>query len=72
MTRQEYENARLRIEKTKNKFFVVISDEPSQRENLQRYFEDLITICGHGWCMDVRRERRKMARLVTRGLLKEI
>jgi len=31
---------------------------------LKEYFEALITIRGHAWCMDVRVERRKMARLV--------
>ena len=31
---------------------------------LKEYFEALITVKGHAWCMDVRLERRKMARLV--------
>ena len=31
-----------------------------------RFVELLITTKGHAWCMDVKQERRKMAKLITR------
>ena len=34
------------------------------RKALEEYFEALITVKGHAWCMDVRTERKKMSRLV--------
>ena len=36
---------------------------------LADYFESLIAIEGHAWCMDVRNERQKMARLLVKGLM---
>ena len=33
------------------------------REALEKYLETLIELKGHAWCMDMREERRKMARL---------
>jgi len=35
---------------------------------LAQFLEALITVKGHAWCMDVKSERRKMARLISRGI----
>ncbi len=40
-------------------------------KTLEKLIELNIEIKGHAWCMDVRSERRRMARLTT-GLLKNI
>ena len=32
---------------------------------LPEFLEALITVKGHAWCMDVKSERRKMARLIS-------
>lgn len=42
-----------------------LSDNNILRKSLEKYLEVLIELKGHAWCMDVREERRKMARLVS-------
>ena len=34
-----------------------------KRGDLLKYIEAVITVNGHAWCMDVKAERKKMARL---------
>ena len=36
---------------------------------LQKFLEALIMVKGHAWCMDVKSERRKMSKLVTKAIL---
>ncbi len=36
---------------------------------LQRFLEMVIMVKGHAWCMDVKSERRKMSKLVTKSIL---
>ena len=38
------------------------------REDLEKYLEAVITKKGHAWCMDVKNERRKIARLIVSAL----
>ena len=45
-----------------------LSDSGIFRKALEKYLEALIELKGDAWCMDVRDERRKMARL-TAGVL---
>ncbi len=35
---------------------------------LPEFLEALITVKGHAWCMDVKSERRKMAKLISREI----
>lgn len=43
-----------------------IPDSNTFRKALEKYLEALIELKGHAWCMDVRSERRKMAKLIGR------
>lgn len=35
---------------------------------LEKFIEALITVKGHAWCMDVKSERRKMAKLISKEI----
>jgi len=35
---------------------------------LSKFLEALITVKGHAWCMDVKSERRKMAKLISKEI----
>ncbi|MDE2021792.1 MAG: hypothetical protein KGI71_02610 [Patescibacteria group bacterium] len=37
-------------------------------KDLEKYLEAVITLKGHAWCMDVKAERQKMAKLIVRAL----
>ena len=39
------------------------------RKDLEIYLEAIITVHGHAWCMDVKNERKKMARLIVSSLI---
>ena len=38
------------------------------KKEIQKYIELLITAKGHAWCMDVKTERQRMARLIVSAL----
>lgn len=37
---------------------------PNYKKELKKFIELLITVKGHAWCMEVKRERKKMSRLL--------
>ena len=39
---------------------------------LQKYLEAVITVHGHAWCMDVKSERVKMAKLITEAIQSDL
>ena len=43
---------------------------PACKKTFWKFIELLITVKGHAWCMDVKAERKKMARLLTDTLEK--
>lgn len=38
------------------------------REDLEKYLEAVVAVKGHAWCMDMKSERRKMAKLIISAL----
>ena len=60
MTIQEFQQARAYLD---NRPLI------DSQDDLENYLEAVITVDGHALCMDVRTERRKMARLIVRALL---
>ena len=50
MTQSEYNKALKKLNK-------------KRQIDLLSYFEAVITVKGHAWCMDVKSERKKMAKL---------
>lgn len=70
MTQQEYYQAQVSISRKKLVAQKEFINKPKELTAAFRsYFEALITIEGHGWCMDVKSERNKMAKLITKGFL---
>jgi len=57
MTIQDYQEAKKALPKLR-----IATKDP---RFLQDFLEALITVKGHAWCMDVKSERRKMAKLVS-------
>ena len=57
MTSQEYREAKRALPKLR-----LAAREP---RFLPEFLETLITVKGHAWCMDVKSERHKMARLIS-------
>ena len=43
---------------------------PAYKKELLKFIELLITVKGHAWCMDVKDERKKMARLLCNSFKK--
>jgi hypothetical protein len=60
MTIQDYQEAKIALPKLR-----LAARNP---KFLPEFLEALITAKGHAWCMDVRSERRKMAKLVSREM----
>lgn len=50
----------------------IMHDEDDFKQALKDYIEMVITLKGHSWCMDVKSERRKMARLLVASIDKFI
>ncbi|MGC9599614.1 MAG: hypothetical protein ABSE18_04485 [Minisyncoccia bacterium] len=45
------------------------SPHKTLKKNLPEFLELVITVRGHAWCMDVREERRKMAKLMASAIV---
>lgn len=70
MTSQDYYEAKAVFSERKLLAQKELSNEPAgSNRAFTSYIETLITIKGHAWAMDVKSERKKMARLITKGLL---
>ena len=52
---------------------IYLRTEPiiDSRRDLEKYLEAVITIRGHAWCMDVKDERHKLAKLIVTSLHKQ-
>jgi len=60
MTNYEYQKAKAALPKLRN--------AAKDQKFLYEFLEALITVKGHAWCMDVKSERRKMAKLISKEL----
>ena len=69
MTPYEYEKAKKRIGLQQQIVENLKIDNPHYAKELQKYLEMVITVKGHAWCMDVKSERRKMAKLVVSAVV---
>ena len=69
MTLYEYEKAKKRIGLQQQIVENLKIDNPHYAKELQKYLEMVITVKGHAWCMDVKAERRKMAKLVANAIV---
>ena len=68
MTPYEYNEAKAMLShlerEAKNSFRIKIEGEKA----FASFLEALITVKGHAWCMDVKSERKKMSKLISRAL----
>jgi hypothetical protein len=69
MTPYDYEKAIKGLEPQMHIMKNLKADSLDYAKQLQKYLEIVITVKGHAWCMDVKAERRKMAKLVVRTIL---
>ncbi len=69
MTPYDYEEAIKGLEPQMQIMKNLKADSLDYAKQLQKYLEIVITIKGHAWCMDVKAERRKMAKLITGAVI---
>lgn len=67
MNASEYKNAKRELPK---QWQVLVDSRniSAYRKELQKFLELLITVKGHAWCMDVKSERKKMAKLIAESV----
>ncbi len=68
MTRGEYEESKLQLPIFYQRLKNCKKTEVNFQKHLFNFIEALITVEGHPWCMDVKLERRKMSRLITKNV----
>lgn len=68
MTSSEYEKAKKMIKSQTQTMKSLGTNSLSYTKQLKKYLEIIITIKGHAWCMDVKSERRKMAKLLANAI----
>ena len=69
MTPYDYEKAIKGLEPQMQIMKNLRADSLDYAKQLQKYLEIVITVKGHAWCMDVKAERRKMAKLVANAIV---
>ena len=72
MQSYEYYNALDKIEPQKALVKKYSNHGIKFKKEFQKLLELVITIKGHGWCMDVESERKKMAKLMTGEFMKYV
>jgi hypothetical protein len=65
----EYKRAKILLEPQKELAKHYRNDKKRFGLGIEKFFESLIMVKGHAWCMDVKSERRKMSKLVTKAIL---
>ncbi len=64
MTYYEYYKAKEELVLQKKVISKLCQNAPTYRKELQKLIELLLAVKGHAWCMDVKSERRKTAKLL--------
>lgn len=64
MNSREYYKAKKEFPLQKIILKKLSQSSPDHRKELLKFVELLITVKGHAWCMDVKNERKKMAKLL--------
>ncbi|OGS05158.1 MAG: hypothetical protein A3G41_01350 [Elusimicrobia bacterium RIFCSPLOWO2_12_FULL_59_9] len=70
MNTYEYNEAKKALVRSEKLLGKLRRYTPVYKEEFQKFIELLIAIKGHAWCMDVKTERKKMAKLLTNSLEK--
>ena len=65
MNSYEYRKAKKELALQKSIISKLRQRDPTYGKEFMKLIELLITVKGHAWSMDVKNERRKMARLLT-------
>ena len=66
MYANEYYTAKREIKLQREKLKKLKRSSLNFRRELRKFIESAITVYGHAWCMDVKRERIKMAKLIVK------
>jgi len=61
----EYAEAKKELARTQKKLGTLRRNSSAYKKELRKYIESLIAVKGHARCMDVKAERKKMARLMS-------
>lgn len=61
----EYVEAKKELPRSRKILASLHRDSPTYKKELQKFIELLIAVKGHAWCMDVKAERKKMAKLLS-------
>ena len=68
----EYNAAKTALPKIEKELGSLRRNSPAYKKELRKYIESLITVKGHAWCMDVKAERKKMAKLLINSITKSV
>lgn len=60
MTKDEYQKAKAALPKLRR--------AARDQKSFSDFLEALIAVKGHAWCMDVKSERKKMAKLISKEI----
>lgn len=69
MQSSDFIEAKNRLPKLKRQIELVQDNTPKRDALIRQYIEDVITVKGHAWCMDVGRERKRMSGLILNALV---
>lgn len=61
MTGDEYQRAKMALPELRR--------AARDQKSFSEFLEALITVKGHAWCMDVKSERRNMAKLISKEVI---